>query len=144
MYNMIISQEHFIAQSKLEIKDALSKDDIIEQERLLTLVPRKIFIGGIPQNTSREELYSYFEQYGQIEDLNLTFKRENKGKGFGFLLFSDNKSMENVLNDYEKHCINGSWFECQIAKPKFSENADLCFGDLSDYNNRFNGDDFMS
>jgi hypothetical protein len=41
----------------LEIKDALSKDDIIEQERRLTLVPRKIFIGGIPQNTSRGKFF---------------------------------------------------------------------------------------
>jgi hypothetical protein len=71
-----------------------------------------------------DELSSYFEQYGEIEDLNLTFKRENKGKGFGFLLFKDHQSMENVLDDYTKHEINGVWFECQIAKPKFSENCD--------------------
>jgi hypothetical protein len=32
--------------------------------------------------------------------------------------------MENVLDDYTKHEINGVWFECQIAKPKFSENCD--------------------
>ena len=83
-YEKICSQEHHVHNTKLEIKDALSKDDIIEQERMLTLIPRKIFIGGIPQNTTREELYEYFERYGEIEDLNLTFKRENKGKGFGF------------------------------------------------------------
>jgi hypothetical protein len=33
--------------------------------------------------------------------------------------------MENVLDDYTKHEINGVWFECQIAKPKFSENCDF-------------------
>ena len=109
--------------TKLEIKDALSKCDIIEQERLLTLVPRKIFIGGIPQNTTRQELLDYFSTYGPIEDLNVTFKRENKGKGFGFLLFKNHKSMENVLADYDKHKIHDIWFECQIAKPKFVENC---------------------
>jgi RNA recognition motif-containing protein len=124
MYNKIHSQEHIIAGSKLEIKDALSKESIIEQEKQLTVIPRKIFIGGIPQNTTREELWSYFEKYGDIEDLNLTFKRENRGKGFGFLLFKDHKSMDEVLKDYQNHQINGSWFECQIAKPKFQENCE--------------------
>ena len=83
-YEKMSVQEHWLHGAKLEIKDALSKDDIIEQERMLTLIPRKIFIGGIPQETTREELCNYFEQYGSIEDLNLTYKRENKGKGFGF------------------------------------------------------------
>ena len=92
---------------------------------MLTKVPRKLFIGGIPQNTTREELHAYFEQYGSIEDLNVTFKRENKGKGFGFLLFKEKESMDAVLADYENHKINGCWFECQIAKPKFSENFGL-------------------
>jgi len=68
MYDKVHCREHTIAGSKLEIKDALSKESIIEQEKQLTVIPRKIFIGGIPQNTSREELWAYFEKYGQIED----------------------------------------------------------------------------
>jgi len=32
--------------------------------------------------------------------------------------------MDNVLADYQTHKINGAWFECQIAKPKFQENCD--------------------
>jgi len=71
----------------------------------------------------KEDLYAYFENYGEIEDLNLTFKREHRGKGFGFLLFTNGDSMQKVLEDFNKHSINGSWFECQIAKPKFSENS---------------------
>merc|ERR1711976_191396 len=45
MYNKIIAQEHFIAGAKLEIKDALSKNHIIDQEKKLTEKPRKIFFG---------------------------------------------------------------------------------------------------
>jgi len=97
----------------------------------LTEKPRKIFIGGVPQFTTKEELYAYFEEYGEIEDLNLTFKRENKGKGFGFLLFKDGDSMKKVLDDFNYHSINGSWFECQIAKPKFSENCNGNEAELS-------------
>ena len=32
--------------------------------------------------------------------------------------------MENVLADYSEHQINGTWFECQVAKPKFTENKE--------------------
>ena len=143
VYNKIASQDHILDDSKLEIKDALSKYDIIEQERLLTIVPRKIFIGGIPQNTTKQELLNYFGKYGPIEDLNVTFKRENKGKGFGFLLFKNNKSMEDVLADYDNHKIRDVWFECQIAKPKFSENCtDNSFdGQLKDLNSSENLDE---
>lgn len=123
MYCKIMSQEHTVWGAKLEIKDAMSKHQIIVQEKKLTVLPRKIFIGGIPQFTTKEELLEYFENYGSIEDLNVTFKRENKGKGFGFLLFKECDSMKKVLDDYNNHKIHGSWFECQIAKPKFSENV---------------------
>ena len=41
------------------------------------------------------------------------------------MLFKDHQSMEDVLDDYTKHEINGVWFECQIAKPKFSENCEF-------------------
>jgi len=123
MYNKVMTQDHYIAGAKLEIKDALSKNQIIDEEKKLTEKPRKIFFGGIPQYTTKEELYAYFENYGEIEDLNLTFKREHRGKGFGFLLFNNGDSMKKVLEDFNKHTINGSWFECQVAKPKFSENS---------------------
>jgi len=33
--------------------------------------------------------------------------------------------MEKALEDYEKHVINGVWFECQVAKPKFGEANEL-------------------
>jgi len=123
MYNRVIAQDHYIAGAKLEVKDALSKNEIIDEEKKLTEKPRKIFFGGIPQYTTKEELYAYFVKYGEIEDLNLTFKREHRGKGFGFLLFKNGDSMKLVLEDFNKHTIHGSWFECQIAKPKFSENS---------------------
>ena len=121
-YNIMHSIKHCIDGSKLQVKDAVSKDNIIEQEKNLKLMPRKIFVGGIPQNTANETLYEYFSKYGEIEDINVTFKRENKGKGFGFILFIETNVIDKVLADYEKHTIAGVWIECKIARPKFYEN----------------------
>lgn len=124
MYNKVMNQEHTIAGAKLEISDAKTKEKIIDEEKKLKEDPRKIFYGGISHDTTKEQLLAYFEKYGEIEDLNLTFKRENKGKGFGFLLFKNGDSMKKVLDDFNDHSINGCWFECQLAKPKFAENYD--------------------
>jgi len=124
MYNKLMNQEHTITGAKLEISDAKTKETIIDEEKKLKEDPRKIFYGGIPHDTTKEQLLAYFEKYGEIEDLNLTFKRENKGKGFGFLLFKNGDSMKKVLEDFNDHSINGKWFECQLAKPKFAENYD--------------------
>ena len=52
--------------------------------------------------------------------------------------------MENVLTDYSKHEINGVWFECQVAKPKFSENCDgvLPEEDCQDFDTQPQAEDF--
>jgi len=55
-----MSQEHSIQGAKLEISDAKSKDQIIVEEKKLKENPRKIFYGGIPHETTKEELLNYF------------------------------------------------------------------------------------
>jgi len=60
MYNSIMRQEHSIQGAKLEVSDAKSKDQIIVEEKKLKEHPRKIFYGGIPHETTKEELLAYF------------------------------------------------------------------------------------
>jgi len=125
MFEKIMARSHRLFGQKLHIEKAKDQDEIKANERILLENPRKIFCGGIPQNTTTEELLAYFKKYGDIEDITLDFKRKNKGKGFCFLLFKNCESMKKVLADYNEHYIHGEWFEVLESKPKFHENRKI-------------------
>jgi RNA recognition motif-containing protein len=52
----------FFSCLKVEVKNALRKHEIIAPVKQQT----KIFIGGIPQEVTWEELHGYFSQFGEI------------------------------------------------------------------------------
>lgn len=69
-------------------------------------VPR-VFVGGIPRIIKQDELLSYFEQFGGVETVDLPINRR-KGilKGFAFVTFKDQVSMQSALSQKE-HVIKG-------------------------------------
>ena len=59
---------------------------------------RTIFIGNLPFILSEEELRSYFEDCGKIENIRLI--RDSKtylGKGIGYIMFSNKDEMAKAL-----------------------------------------------
>ena len=56
------------------------------------------------------EFTAYFEKYGHIEDIAIICNKNSKEpRGFGFVTYSDNKSVELVLNEYQEHFIENKW-----------------------------------
>ena len=50
----------------------------------------KIFIGGIKDNVTEEDMQTFFSQFGPIEKIEtFTDKDTGKKKGFAFVTFSD-------------------------------------------------------
>lgn len=79
---------------------------------------RKIFVGGLPHNLSDEEFKAYFIQFGQIEDSAiLRDKRTGKPRGFGFVTYSRIDSLDIVMDNKERHVIQGKWVDCKRAVP---------------------------
>ena len=82
---------------------------------------RKIFVGGLPHDLTEEEttFVDYFAKYGEIEDHVVIHDRETgKPRGFGFVTYKDDKSVDLVLQDKFKHKIKNKWVECKRATPK--------------------------
>ena len=63
----------------------------------------KIFIGGIPNGTSRDDLFNHFKGYGHIDDLVIIKDKETlKPRGFGFIKFTDRQSFNKVMENSHK------------------------------------------
>lgn len=79
---------------------------------------KKIFVGGVGQDTSAEEVRSYFSQFGLVEDAVMLMDQQTKRhRGFGFVTFHSEEAVERVC-DIHFHTIKNKKVECKRAQPK--------------------------
>ena len=62
---------------------------------------KKIFVGGIKEDTDEEHLREYFSEFGKIETLDIITDKETKRKrGFAFVSFSDYDPVDKIVCEY--------------------------------------------
>lgn len=61
----------------------------LDNRRILigTLVPNRVFVGGISANTTEGELLQLFSQYGTVKAAKIIQDRAGVSKGYGFITF---------------------------------------------------------
>lgn len=52
-----------------------------------TMVPKRIFVGGISANTTESELHELFSLYGVVTNAKIILDRAGVSKGYGFVTF---------------------------------------------------------
>ena len=63
---------------------------------------RKLFVGGLPQEVSEEELNEHFGQFGEIESVNLkTDPNTGRSRGFCFVVYKDIDGREKGCNSID-------------------------------------------
>ena len=84
---------------------------------------KKIFVGGIKEDTEEHHLRDYFEQHGKIEVLEImTDRGSGKKRGFAFVTFDDHDSVDKtVTQKYHTVGIPG-WLSC--LAPAFGSGRD--------------------
>mmetsp|Transcript_8915 Transcript_8915/g.16008 ORF Transcript_8915/g.16008 Transcript_8915/m.16008 type:complete len:442 (+) Transcript_8915:135-1460(+) len=79
----------------------------------------KVFIGGIPTETTDDALHAYFSQYGTLVDcVAMKDKATGRPRGFGFVQYDSPESVDAVMQDYANHRIEGKWVEVKRAAAK--------------------------
>lgn len=67
---------------------------------------RKLFVGGLPQECTQDDLKEYFGKFGELERVQLKMDpTTGRSRGFAFVLFTDPSSMEVAAG--EEHSIKG-------------------------------------
>ena len=78
---------------------------------------RKLFVGALKWETTKEELQQYFEQFGEVTYANVkTDPNTGKSRGFGFVTFGDESSVIKVVQ--QKHEIDGKIVDAKRAKSR--------------------------
>ncbi|CAH8866301.1 unnamed protein product [Trichobilharzia szidati] len=71
-----------------------------------TLIPNRIFVGGIPSNTTEQELKSFFSSFGQVKDVKIINDRLGISKGsYGFVTFESQEMAEKIIKNESETLI---------------------------------------
>ena len=121
----VIPLKHHLDGSKLVIKHARPKDIFGEWDGSPTsLITPKIFVGGLPEDLTKEEFKTEFSRYGEVVKCNVIVDTHSDLKrSFGFLQFSSTEAVDVLMENYYDVKVRGVWVECKRAIQRSSERA---------------------
>uniref|UniRef100_A0A8C2EIT8 Heterogeneous nuclear ribonucleoprotein A1a n=1 Tax=Cyprinus carpio TaxID=7962 RepID=A0A8C2EIT8_CYPCA len=106
------ARPHKVDGRAVEPKRAVSREDSSRPGAHSTV--KKMFVGGIKEDTDEEHLREYFSQFGKIEEVNImTEKNSDKRRGFAFITFDDHDAVDRIVIQ-KYHTVNGH--NCEVRK----------------------------
>uniref|UniRef100_A0A8D0ET67 Heterogeneous nuclear ribonucleoprotein A2/B1 n=1 Tax=Strix occidentalis caurina TaxID=311401 RepID=A0A8D0ET67_STROC len=117
------ARPHTIDGRVVEPKRAVAREESGKPGAHVTV--KKLFVGGIKEDTEEHHLRDYFEEYGKIDTIEIiTDRQSGKKRGFGFVTFDDHDPVDKiVLQKY--HTINGHNAEVRKALSRQEMQEDL-------------------
>ncbi|XP_038409289.1 heterogeneous nuclear ribonucleoprotein A1-like [Canis lupus familiaris] len=106
------ARPHKVDRRIVETKRAVSREDSQRPGAHLTV--KKIFVGGIKEDTEEHHLRDYFEQYEKIEVIGImTDRGSGKKRGLAFVTFDDHDSVDKIVIQ-KYHTVNVH--NCEVRK----------------------------
>ncbi|XP_004558869.3 heterogeneous nuclear ribonucleoprotein A1b [Maylandia zebra] len=106
------ARPHKVDGRVVEPKRAVSREDSNRPGAHITV--KKIFVGGIKEDTEESHLRDYFQQFGKIEVIDImTDRNTGKKRGFAFVTFDDHDSVDRIVIQ-KYHTINSH--NCEVRK----------------------------
>ncbi|XP_045391628.1 LOW QUALITY PROTEIN: heterogeneous nuclear ribonucleoprotein A1-like, partial [Lemur catta] len=106
------ARPHKVGERVVEPRSTVSREDSQRPGAHLTV--KKIFVGGIKEDTEEHHLRDYFEQRGKIEVIEIMTDRGSGNKrGFAFVTFDDHDSVDKIVIQ-KYYTVNGH--NCEVRK----------------------------
>ncbi|XP_078536572.1 protein boule-like isoform X3 [Lissotriton helveticus] len=105
MSNMQIGQETTNQTQTLPLTatpNPVSPVTLNNPARFGTVVPNRIFVGGIDFKTNENDLRTFFAQYGNVREVKIVNDRAGISKGYGFITFESQDDAQRILLEAEK------------------------------------------
>jgi RNA recognition motif-containing protein len=78
-----------------------------------------IFVGNLSYQTTQDELYAAFAQYGAVERVNIVTDRDTgQPRGFAFVEMTDAREAETAIQQLNGAELNGRALNVNEARPK--------------------------
>lgn len=79
----------------------------------------RLFVGGIPFQTTRKELYDYFSLFGPLKSVNLSRSDADptSNRGFGFVVFEEAPDAHSALAHPSNHTIRSKVVRSPVGRP---------------------------
>lgn len=115
----VLSEVQCIDGKRVDCKPAVpTKQGTVPQD-IVGYRTKKLFVGGLPTDINEDSFRGFFDAFGDIEDSIVMYDRDTgRSRGFGFITYAHEDSVEKVLENYEHNVIGGKWVECKKATPK--------------------------
>jgi len=115
VHKVLSQEEHMLDGKKIDPKLATPKGQKSAGD---LLIPRKVFVGGVSQETSQQELVDYFTQFGKVLECSLQMDNTTKRhRGFAFVTYENEDHSAKVVKKHH-HVIKNKTVECKYAQPK--------------------------
>lgn len=119
----VVAQQHTIDRREVEAKKALPREESPVSKDLQAAASgqktKKIFVGGLAGTVDEPSFKEYFEAFGKIEDAVVMYDHDNKRpRGFGFVTFAEEESVEAVFSKGKIHTIHDKEIEIKRAIPR--------------------------
>lgn len=113
MENVLKVPIHTLDGKKIDPKHATPKNRPKQPNKT-----KKIFVGGVSQDTSADEVKAYFSQFGKVDETVMLMDQQTKRhRGFGFVTFENEDVVDRVC-EIHFHTIKNKKVECKKAQPK--------------------------
>lgn len=63
-----------------------------------TMVPNRIFVGGLTNGTTEQELRNFFSVYGEVKVVKIVKDKSGSLKGFGFVTFGSEEEVKKIID----------------------------------------------
>ena len=78
----------------------------------------KIYVGGLPYQTTEDELSEMFSSYGTVESAKIIYDRESgRSKGFGFVEMASDEDGRKAIAELHQAELGGRTITVNEARP---------------------------